>query len=74
MIIVTGGSGFIGKNLVQELVDQGKVPYLIANFTNREPQDLHPSCVYYGGDVRDISKIHPSKVAVIYHLAGQSRV
>ena len=51
MIIVTGGSGFIGKNLVQELVDQGKVPYIIDNFTNSEPQDLHPSCVYYGGDV-----------------------
>ena len=74
MIIVTGGSGFIGKNLVQELVDQGKVPYLIDNFTNSEPQDLHPSCVYYGGDVRDIGKLHPSKVDVIYHLAGQSRV
>ena len=74
MIIVTGGAGFIGKNLVQELVNQGKVPYIIDNFTNSEPQDLHPSCVYYGGDVRDIGKLHPSKVDVIYHLAGQSRV
>ena len=74
MIIVTGGTGFIGKNLVQELVDQGKIPYIIDNFTNSEPQDLHPSCVYYGGDVQDIGKLHPSKVDVIYHLAGQSRV
>ena len=74
LTIVTGGAGFIGKNLVQELVDRGVVPYLIDNFTNSEPHDLHPSCVYYGGDVQQISKIHPSKVDVIYHLAGQSRV
>ena len=74
LTIVTGGAGFIGKNLVQELVDRGVVPYLIDNFTNSEPHDLHPSCVYYGGDVRDIGKLYPSKVDVIYHLAGQSRV
>ena len=74
LTIVTGGAGFIGKNLVQELVDRGVVPYLIDNFTNSEPHDLHPSCVYYGGDVQQIGKIHPSKVDVIYHLAGQSRV
>ena len=74
MIIVTGATGFIGKNLVQALVDKRVVPYLIDNFTNSEPHDIHPNCVYYGGDVQDISKIHPSKVDVIYHLAAQSRV
>lgn len=74
MIYVTGGAGFIGKNLVNELVRQGDFPYIIDNFSNSTLKDKHPKCTYYPGDVQDIAKIHPGKVDIIYHLAGQSRV
>ena len=33
MIYVTGGAGFIGKNLVNELIKQGDIPYIIDNLT-----------------------------------------
>ena len=74
MIYVTGGAGFIGKNLVKELIRQGDFPYIIDNFSNSTLKDKHPKCTFYSGDVQDIAKIHPSKVDIIYHLAGQSRV
>ena len=74
LIIVTGGAGFIGKNLVKELVNQGRIPYIIDDLSNSTMHDVHPTCINYNGNVKDIDKINPSKVEVIYHLAGQSRV
>ena len=75
MIIVTGGCGFIGKTLVKELVEnRGRIPYIVDNLSNSTDKDIHPTCINYSGDIRDINKIHPSEVDVIYHLAGQSRV
>ena len=74
MIYVTGGAGFIGKNLVNELIKQGNTPYVIDNLSNSTLEDINSKCSFYTGNVRDIDKIHPSKVEVIYHLAGQSRV
>ena len=74
MIYVTGGAGFIGKNLVNELIKQGDIPYIIDNLSNSTIEDINSKCSFYPGDVQDIHKIHPSKVEIIYHLAGQSRV
>ena len=74
MIYVTGGAGFIGKNLVQELIKQGDTPYIIDNQSNSTNEDRNKECSFYYGDVQDIDKIYPGKVDTIYHLAAQSRV
>ena len=74
MIFVTGGCGFIGKNLVKKLIKQGTIPYIVDNMSNSTAKDRHKDCTFYPGDVRDINKITPGKVDIIYHLAGQSRV
>ena len=69
-ILVTGGSGFIGTNLVKDLLKEGH------NVTiyDKQKSDTYPDlCIV--GDVRDIRKLTRSMhgVEVVYHLAAEHR-
>lgn len=73
-VVVTGGCGFIGSHLVDQLIRGGDdVTVLDA----RSPQELHvpnPGARYVLGDVRDsdrLSEVITKEVDTVYHLAAE---
>ncbi|WP_336024869.1 SDR family NAD(P)-dependent oxidoreductase [Halobellus salinisoli] len=56
-VLVTGGAGFIGSHLVDELVDEGYDVTVVDNLTEQvhdgEPEYLNEEAEYVWGDVRD---------------------
>ncbi len=73
-ILVTGGAGFIGSHLCEQLVKNGhKVISLDNYFTGTK--DNHVSGVdYREGHTKDIDKHITEKPDMIYHLGEYSRV
>jgi UDP-glucose 4-epimerase len=75
IILVTGGAGFIGSHLIEELVkDSEKEVYSLDNyFIGREDNHI-AGATYIKGDTKDIAdhiKVIPDKV---FHLGEYSRV
>lgn len=71
-VLVTGATGFIGRNLVKRLVDEGReVRCLVRKSSNLNLlENLRIDFVY--GDILDIDslRIATKGVSVIYHLSG----
>jgi len=76
-ILVTGGAGFIGSHLVNDLVKLKNNLVVIDNLSSGKKENIHPKATFYKADVRDknISKIfrkeHPN---IVFHLAAQPLV
>ncbi len=69
--IVTGGSGFIGSNLVDELIDKNWDVIIID-----QVPPYNDKAQYLSGDIRsqNIRKFVKGNVDVIFHLAALSRI
>jgi GlcNAc-P-P-Und epimerase len=69
-ILVTGGSGFIGTNLVTDLLGRG---HNVTIYDERQSETYPDHCIV--GDVRDKEKLAHSVYAVdaVYHLAAEHR-
>lgn len=74
--LVTGGAGFIGSNLVDELLARGHQVRVIDNFDTGLRSNLHPQSEFYELDIRDGEKIKPlfSGLDGVFHLAAMARV
>ena len=76
--LVTGGAGFIGSNLVDELIQLGHEVIVIDN----EFSDVHeqfywnPKAQNYKYDIRDYEKTRPlyEDVDYVFHLAAEARI
>lgn len=76
-ILITGGAGFIGSHLVDELVNHHDV-YVYDNFDSqvhrRLPNYLNNKAQYIVGDMRDYQKLKKTilenNIDIIYHLAA----
>jgi GlcNAc-P-P-Und epimerase len=69
-ILVTGGSGFIGMNLVTDLLKQGH----IVTIYDKQISETYPDrCIM--GDIRDKEKLTGSMrgVDAVYHLSAEHR-
>src|SRR5947199_10703328 len=69
-VLITGGNGFIGSHLAEQLVDQGAQVTLFDTHFNSNTD--HLSCRKIRGDVRHYSRIKQAVVRqnAYFHLAA----
>ena len=70
-ILVTGGAGFIGSNLIKRLLNEGHKVHSLDNYSTGNIKV--EGCEYFKGDIEEIDTIH-TDYDLIFHLAAQSRV
>lgn len=80
-VVVTGGAGFIGSHLVDELMVQGHEVTVVDNFSEGREENItrwmgHERFTLVRGDIRDydlMRRVMDQKLSV-FHLAGCSRI
>jgi len=74
-LLVTGGAGFVGSNLIRELVkDPNNRVISLDNYFAGSKDNHVDGCEYREGHTKDVAKLVPEKVDVLYHLGEYSRV
>lgn len=72
-ILVTGGAGFIGSNLADELIKAGNEVVIIDNLATGEKKNINKKAKFVKGDVKkpaDIEKCFGKKIDAVFHIAG----
>ena len=75
--VVTGGAGFIGSHLVEELILQGAEVHVLDNMISGQFQNVHPLAVIHTNDICSQEAkqiILREKPDVVFHLAAQADV
>ena len=72
-ILVTGGAGFIGSNLIKELKNQGFDIVSLDNYSTGDKKNEIPGVTYINDDILNIFKLNLD-FDFCFHLAAQSRV
>lgn len=73
-ILVTGGAGFIGSTLVDQLIKEGHEVIVIDDLSSGRKEYLNPRVSFYEVDInsKKIAKIfRQEKFDYVYHLAAQ---
>ena len=73
-ILVTGGAGFIGYNLVKKLHEQGHKVIVIDDYSTGTQNNHVDGVIYKEMDIEQIEYINGKNIDLCYHLAAQSRV
>ena len=72
-ILVTGGVGFIGTNLIKRLLKDGHDVSSLDNYTTGLKSNEVDGCSYFVGDVQNISTMD-TDFDVVFHLAAIARI
>tara|TARA_S200000501_G_C20770050_1_gene720139 strand:+ start:340 stop:1236 length:897 start_codon:yes stop_codon:yes gene_type:complete len=75
-VLVTGGCGFIGSHLVDELIKQEYDVTVIDNLSTGSIDYLNTKAKFYQKDIRDLESIreHFKDKSIVYHLAAVPRI
>jgi len=85
-ILITGGAGFIGSNLVDSLIKNGNFVYVIDNFDDYYPTEIKMNNIQHNlkeknfrlikGDIRDRELLKNSlkNIDIVFHLAARPGV
>jgi UDP-glucose 4-epimerase len=73
-VLVTGGAGFIGTNLINQLLKENVEVFSLDNYSTGNKENESTEVKYIKGDIEDISNISESNFDICFHLAAQSRV
>ncbi len=75
-VLVTGGAGFIGSNLVDALVSQGHDVVVLDDLTTGYEDNVNPAATLLVGDVADpiVMNQAVAGASVVYHLAAARAV
>ncbi len=74
--LVTGGAGFIGSNLVDELINQGNEVLVLDNLSTGKKENINPKAKFVQADITNLDEIKPHFVGIdyVFHLAALPRV
>jgi UDP-glucose 4-epimerase len=70
-VVVTGGAGFIGSNLVDALIERGDEVVVVENFATGKREYLNPRATLLEHDIREP---YEADADVVFHLAAQADV
>ena len=75
-IMVTGGAGFIGTNLIKRLLKDGHNVVSLDNYSTGKKENEQEGCVYHDVDIRDAVDFDffMDSPDIIYHLAALPRI
>ena len=72
-VLVTGGNGFIGSNLVKRLLAEGHTVHSIDNLSTGTKENEVEGCYYRYSDVRNIH-LTDKDFDLVFHLAALARI
>jgi UDP-glucose 4-epimerase len=76
--LVTGGAGFIGSNLLDALLADGRTCHVVDNLANGRRANVAPEAELHELDIRRIDELKAlvaaTRPATIFHLAAQADV
>ena len=74
-VLVTGGAGFVGTNLIKRLIQKGYEVVSIDNYSTGFVSNHQVGCNYRIGDVSEITDYSVyGKFDIVYHLAAIARI
>jgi UDP-glucose 4-epimerase len=77
-VLVTGGAGFIGSHIVDQLIEAGYPVLVIDNLHTGKRENLHPEARFFEVDLRDAGAVEEvvarERPAIISHQAALANV
>lgn len=77
-ILVTGGAGYIGSVVTEQLVSRGNRVIILDNLEQGHREAIHPEAEFVEGDIRDADAceqvFHREKIDAVMHMAAESIV
>jgi|TARA_R100000084_G_scaffold61810_1_gene26415 UDP-glucose 4-epimerase len=75
-VLVTGGAGFIGTNLIKRLLSDGHEVISIDNYSTGKRENEQKGCKYYKADITDFYdfRFFAKHADVIFHMAAIARI
>ena len=73
-VLVTGGAGFIGTNLISKLVELNKNVVSLDDYSTGSEKNHLDSVKYINSDIKSLDDLVESDYDYCFHLAAQSRV
>jgi UDP-glucose 4-epimerase len=77
-ILVTGGAGYIGSVVTEELIKAGHTVTVYDNLVKGHPEEVAPEAEFIEGDLRDADSLkrifRQSQIETVIHLAAYSLV
>ena len=75
-VLVTGGVGFVGSNLIEKLHQQGHEVISVDNYSTGKKENEHSFCEYHNVDLQEhpLEYVKMEKPDIIYHLAAKARI
>ncbi len=73
-VLVTGGAGFIGTNLIKQLLKLGIEVVSIDNYSTGHKSNETEGAKYLNIDIEEITSLRETGFDLCFHLAAQSRV
>lgn len=72
-ILVTGGAGFIGTNLIKRLLQDGHEVQSIDNYSTGLSSNEQKGCRYWVGDIQNIG-VMDRDFDIVFHMAAIARI
>lgn len=73
-VVVTGGAGFIGSNLVDALIKKGHTVKIIDNLSSGSYDNVNKKAEFINCDIRDDVSRHLDNVDSVFHFAADPDV
>lgn len=73
-VLVTGGAGFVGTNLIKRLLQEGHEVVSVDNYNTGLRENHQQGCEYIERDIRDIYSYDFIKPDFVFHMAAIARI